>query len=346
MVLTDSGTEHLLPLDQKANRRSTEVRTRTTAEIPEEATISKPDVLKGHDEEEGHWRTVNGTAMLISGDGDIEAGPDGIDNLGKDQDITQHPDIFHNIKTDPTKDDRADLVRYAKDIATLKFRKDSLTRQVIEKLTTDPTRDDRKDFVRMVGGVLTLKPVRDLVTGRSIGPNPAMDDVKIITAGVRKAVDSTVGSLFRLVGNQIRESRATGPDIPDNIQSRVMTGPSPGILRAMDLDPRRDDIPTVEETVDEIMRRVGNDMTVQRVQDAILDVIEELLQHGRFEQQHAGDQNTSKAAGLTGTTGESGGFVQRPARIVSPKDVASDDDWFEKTMALADRFDELYGDSQ
>jgi len=231
---------------------------------------------------------------------------------------SQHPDLLHNIKTDPTKEDRAELWQYAKDVATFKIRDDSLLKRAIKELTTDPTKEDRGLLLGMVGDTLKLKPVRDFVTGKNRAPNPAMSDLKEITAPIRKIVNGTVGNLFRLIGRGAKASMGTGEALPDGVLNRVLSHPSAGFVRGFTKASEADQQNIVEQVTDEVMRRVGKNPTAAATQEAILDVMEEVL---------AGDYpdaepEVQKASGISGTTGESGGFVQ-----ASDEFADRDSDW-------------------
>lgn len=219
----------------------------------------------------------------------------------------QHPDMLHNIKTDPTKGDRAELLQFAKDVATFKIRKDSLLRRAIKELTTDPTNEDRGRAFQLVGDTLKLKPVADFVTGKNRKPNPTSDDLEIITGGIKKVVNGTVGNLFRLIGRGAKASMGTGEALPDGLLSRVMSRPSSGFVRGFTKASESDQQDIVEQVTDEVMRRVGKDPSAAKVQEAILDVMEIVLA-GEWPGEQEPD--VQKASGTSGTTGESGGFVQ------------------------------------
>lgn len=209
------------------------------------------------------WVTMRGSPVCIGDSGDIEFGNDEvIDNL-ESEPVTQ-PGLLDNIRANPTKDDVAGLIDYAKEVATFSFGKHSLIKRAIQELTMDPTKEDQVNFVKVVGENITLKPVRDAIMQRNKKPNPANDDIDII-------VNATVGVFWRMFKKQIKESRETGPAIPKKVTNhRVPMGfkaYSPGSPQM-----------TPEDVMKEVMRRVGNTKDIAAVQTTILDVFEEILQ--------------------------------------------------------------------
>jgi len=247
------------------------------------------------------------TCAAEEGDGDE------IRDLIPEDGPSQHPDIFHNLKTDPTKQDRADLLEYAKDIATFRIRDDSLLKKAITQLTTDPTKQDRKWMVQYAGEVLTLKPVRDFLTGKNIGPDPTADDIRAITGGVKKVVNATVGNLVRLVGENIEQSRQQGPSIPDKVNNHRVPMMIRSFTKAVDTD-GQDKL--IEQITDEVLRRSGDYTDADVVQEAILDVMEEVLS-GEFPET---EQTVDKSGGISGTTGSAGGFLQGKRAAVVESD--------------------------
>jgi len=267
------------------------------------------------------------------GDDEGDGENDDDDNWHPDKDAplpddgpSQHRDMLHNIKTDPTKGDRAELLQFAKDVATFKIRKDSLLRRAIKELTTDPTNEDRGRAFQLVGDTLKLKPVAEFVTGKNRKENPASDDLAIITGGVKKVVNGTVGNLFRLIGRGAKASMGTGEALPDGLLNRVMSRPSSGFVRGFTKASEADQQDIVEQVTDEVMRRVGKDPSAAKVQEAILDVMEIVLAGDWPGEQ---EPDVQKASGISGTTGESGGFVQSSDEFAD-----RDSDWLNHELDL------------
>lgn len=71
----------------------------------------------------------------------------------------------------------------------------------------------------------------------------------------------------------------------------------------------------IEQITDEVLRRAGDYTDVNVVQEAILDVMEEVLS-GEFPET---EQTVGKSGGISGTTGSAGGFLQsrRPTAVES-----------------------------
>jgi hypothetical protein len=244
-----------------------------------------------------NWVTMRGTPVCIGDDNEIEIGPDGIDSPEKDE-ISQEPDMFHNIKTDPTKGDVAELIQYAKDVATFKIRKDSLLSRAIKELTTDPTNEDRGRLLQFAGEMLTLKPAVEFVTGKNRKENPVNEDLAIIKDGVKKVVNGTVGNMYRLVKRWYKASKGTGEALPPGLLNRVNSRPN--FVRSFsDSQPEAtdDDKQMIDALTDEVMQRAGKDPSVAKVQESILDVMESLLA-GKFESKK--DNATDKAMPFEG----------------------------------------------
>ena len=217
------------------------------------------------------WITVpSGAHACIGDDDNVEIGPEG-NNAPQKDDVAQHHDMFHNIKTNPTAGDVESLVKYAKEVATLNFSNHSLTKIAIQAAMTDPTSQDRDNVIKMVGDTLTLKPIKEFVSGVNRGPNPAGDDVKIITDGIRKVANHTVGTLYRLLKGSIKGSWNAAKKV-NQIAGGRLNNPS----QFKSMDDTKNDI-TQEQILDEVMAHVGKKTTAKELQNAILDTFEEIL---------------------------------------------------------------------
>jgi hypothetical protein len=221
-----------------------------------------------------NWVTMRGTPVCIGDDNEIEIGPDGIDAPIKD-DVSQSRSIWHNLLSNPVKDDLIGIAEYAKEVATLEFGEHSLIRRMVNELTKDPTGDDRSEFVDIVKENITLKPVRDFVMGRNKKKNPAWDDFEDVTAVVKKVTDLTVGNLMRLLWRGYKASKGTGEALPAGVLPRVMSRPT--YVRSMS-EPVTDDFDAaVAMITQEVAKRTEKTPDLKKLQNTILDVIEEFL---------------------------------------------------------------------
>ena len=265
------------------------------------------------------WRTIRGTPVCIAADGDVEKGPDAlggfrfgapeadggggreIPGVTLEDDVPDYDkekpeleaessgmnmeDILHNMKTDPTKEDRAEFVQYVKDVATLKLRDDSLLRMAAKAALTDPTKQDRGLLIEEIKGTLTLKPVAEFVRHQT-QRGAASQDLEDAYKAVHGIVDSTIGAVFRLIGRNMEESRNQGPVIPDKLQKPfLMPGPYPVLMpgrKSYSGIPGQQggvDLSSIDQSavVESAMLKIGKDTSAASVQRAILEAIEESL---------------------------------------------------------------------
>lgn len=231
------------------------------------------------------WVTMRGTPVCIGDENNVKLGPDGVeldpDELGpdgvelgpdgtdtpKDEDLTQHPNILHNITTDPTKQDRAETLQYFKDMATFNFPKDSLMSIVFRKITTDPTSQDRANLFEMVGNAVTLKPIREF----KLKPNPAHEDIKAIADVVKPVVNATVGVLWRIL-----KSSAKGPKLDPTVVNNALKRRPQMMVRSFD-GQKPDDQEVIDRITDEVLRRVKNSTDPAEIKNTIMDLMEEIL---------------------------------------------------------------------
>ena len=226
-------------------------------------------MMKSASEDDCNWVTMRGTPVCIGDDENIEIGPDGIDAPIKD-DISQDDDIFHNIKTDPTKEDRAEIVQYFKDVATFKLRDDSLLLRVVKELTTDPTKEDRTKLFQLAGDTLTLKPIREF----KLKPNPANSDMAEIGGHIKRVIKGTVGRLFSFVAHTVATDPKLDPLAAERSNKIRPHFIARSFVKSVEESENND---LVQQLTDEVFRRANDVNDVKAVQNAILDVFEELL---------------------------------------------------------------------
>jgi len=179
-----------------------------------------------------------------------------------------------NLAHDPTKEDRKEFVKYVKDVATLKIRKDSLLAQAVTRALNDPTKDDRRRLVEMAKNTLTLNlGAKTAAQGlaQHLAFNPAAGDMAQIVRGVTRVADMTIGNLFRLISLPFRRRKK-----------------SAAVTKSLEQVP--ENAVVIDDVVAVVVAKVKDDPTPENLQRAILETVEAVLRERAKE-----DSGTAKS---------------------------------------------------
>jgi hypothetical protein len=190
-----------------------------------------------------------------------------------------HDTPIGNLKHDPTKADRREFVKYVKDVATLKIRKDSLLAEAVKRALSDPTAGDRAKLMTMAGNALTLNlgvktAARAVIDNVSF--NPASGDLAQITRGVRRVADLTIGNLLRLLALPFRR-RTRSATVTKSMQQPEESGI------------------VIDDVVDAAIAKAGDNPTPKKLQQAILEAVEAVLQDGGEHPEEDDSEETAES---------------------------------------------------